>query len=162
MIYTAEQARRKTVIACQTALAKRGVAVLIVPADISASAVRRQTSLTRYMSQIPSSDRATLISRRSQKFSTRAKISLFTADRAARGRTGRSWPSPTSSKRRSLIRRAAKDFLEFDNPYNVGMTGMLGNEAGYHALLRLRHAVDAGRRLCLAAILSEQGKDRAG
>ena len=37
MIYTPEQARRKTVIACQTAMAKRGVAVLIVPADISAS-----------------------------------------------------------------------------------------------------------------------------
>jgi pyruvate dehydrogenase (quinone) len=29
----------------------------------------------------------------------------------------------------------AKDFLEYDNPYNIGMTGMLGNEAGYHALL---------------------------
>src|SRR6201991_4209639 len=40
MIYTAEQARRKTRIACQTALAKRGVAVLIVPADVSASTVR--------------------------------------------------------------------------------------------------------------------------
>src|SRR5260370_12404791 len=39
MIHTPEQARRKTVIACQTALAKRGVAVLIVPADISASVV---------------------------------------------------------------------------------------------------------------------------
>src|SRR6202022_534702 len=39
MIHTPEQARRKTVIACQTALAKRGVAVLIVPADISASSV---------------------------------------------------------------------------------------------------------------------------
>src|SRR4051794_18274962 len=40
MIYTAEQARRKTAIACQTALAKRGVAVLIVPADVSASTIR--------------------------------------------------------------------------------------------------------------------------
>src|SRR5258707_15802734 len=39
MIHTPEQARRKTVIACQTAPAKRGVAVLIVPADISASVV---------------------------------------------------------------------------------------------------------------------------
>src|SRR4029077_12358257 len=37
MIYTPEQARRKTVIACQTALSKHGVAVLIVPADVSAS-----------------------------------------------------------------------------------------------------------------------------
>jgi len=35
MILTPEQARRKTVAACQAALTKRGVAVLIVPADLS-------------------------------------------------------------------------------------------------------------------------------
>src|ERR1700741_566307 len=35
MIVTPEQARRKVVAACQAALTKRGVAVLIVPADIS-------------------------------------------------------------------------------------------------------------------------------
>jgi pyruvate dehydrogenase (quinone) len=28
-----------------------------------------------------------------------------------------------------------KDALEYDNPYNVGMTGVIGMEAGYHALL---------------------------
>jgi pyruvate dehydrogenase (quinone) len=35
MILTPEQARRKTVAACQAALTKRGVAVLVVPADIA-------------------------------------------------------------------------------------------------------------------------------
>src|SRR5580692_5269794 len=35
MIITPEQARRKTVAACQAALTKRGVAVLVVPVDIS-------------------------------------------------------------------------------------------------------------------------------
>src|SRR6202020_488036 len=35
MILTPEHARRKTVMSCQTAIAKRGVAVLIVPVDIS-------------------------------------------------------------------------------------------------------------------------------
>src|SRR5882724_9605833 len=35
MIVTTEQARRKTVAACQAALTKRGVAVLVVPADIA-------------------------------------------------------------------------------------------------------------------------------
>jgi len=38
MIITPEQARRKTVAACQAALTKRGVAVLVVPADISNAA----------------------------------------------------------------------------------------------------------------------------
>ena len=28
-----------------------------------------------------------------------------------------------------------KDFLEYDNPYNVGMTGIIGGAAGYHAIL---------------------------
>ena len=35
MIVTPEQARRKTVAACQAALTKRGVAVLVVPTDIA-------------------------------------------------------------------------------------------------------------------------------
>src|SRR5258707_6687866 len=35
MIVTPEQARRKAVAACQAALTKRGVAVLVVPADIA-------------------------------------------------------------------------------------------------------------------------------
>lgn len=29
----------------------------------------------------------------------------------------------------------AKDFIEHDNPFNVGMTGVLGTAAGYHALM---------------------------
>src|SRR6202161_2021551 len=28
-----------------------------------------------------------------------------------------------------------KDFVEYDNPYNVGLTGMIGGPAGYHAIL---------------------------
>src|ERR1700694_1499535 len=38
MILTPDQALRKTVMACQAALTKRGVAVLVVPADISNAA----------------------------------------------------------------------------------------------------------------------------
>jgi pyruvate dehydrogenase (quinone) len=41
MILTPAQARRKTVAACQAALTKRGVAVLVVPADISNAAAQR-------------------------------------------------------------------------------------------------------------------------
>src|SRR5246127_5130582 len=38
MIVTPEQARRKVVAACQAALTKRGVAVLVVPADVANAA----------------------------------------------------------------------------------------------------------------------------
>src|SRR5258708_4435451 len=42
MILTPAQARRKTVAACQAALTKRGVAVLVVPADISNAAAHEE------------------------------------------------------------------------------------------------------------------------
>ena len=40
MILTPEQARRKAVAACQAALTRRGVAVLIVPVDIANAAAQ--------------------------------------------------------------------------------------------------------------------------
>src|SRR6476660_2075435 len=42
MIVTPEQARRKAVAACQAALTKRGVAVLVVPADIANAAAQEE------------------------------------------------------------------------------------------------------------------------
>src|SRR6202049_3277883 len=46
MFRTPEQARRKTVAACQAALTKRGVAVLVVPADISDAAAHDERPYT--------------------------------------------------------------------------------------------------------------------
>src|SRR5208282_1566713 len=51
MILTPEQARRKTVAACQTALTKRGVAVLVVPADISNAAAQEERPYTIHARQ---------------------------------------------------------------------------------------------------------------
>src|ERR1700741_2286124 len=51
MILTPEQARRKTVAACQAALTKRGVAVLVVPADISNAAAHDERPYTVHTRQ---------------------------------------------------------------------------------------------------------------
>ena len=47
MILTPEQARRKTVAACQAALTRRGVAVLVVPVDVANAAAHDQLALLR-------------------------------------------------------------------------------------------------------------------
>src|SRR5580692_12221120 len=51
MILTPSQARRKTVAACQAALTKRGVAVLVVPADISNAAAEDERPYTVHARQ---------------------------------------------------------------------------------------------------------------
>jgi pyruvate dehydrogenase (quinone) len=134
MIYTPEQARRKTAIACQTALAMHGVAVLIVPADVSASSVADDVPYAVHVSNpvVRPSDADLL---------QIAEILNSGDDIAIYGGSGcqeaRKEIFAVADKLKAPIAHTsrAKDFLEFDNPYNIGMTGMLGNEAGYHALL---------------------------
>src|SRR6202140_3424587 len=51
MILTPDQALRKTVAACQAALTKRGVAVLVVPADIANAAAQDEPPYTVHARQ---------------------------------------------------------------------------------------------------------------
>src|ERR1700676_4022782 len=51
MILTPEQARRKAVAACQAALTRRGVAVLIVPVDIANAAAEEERPYTVHTRQ---------------------------------------------------------------------------------------------------------------
>jgi pyruvate dehydrogenase (quinone) len=131
---TPAQARRMTAMAAQAALAKRGVAVLIVPADVSSAkapdeshfAIHRAApvvrpsdqELDRLASAIASGTRIAIYGGSGCENAHDAVVSLAARLRAPIARTSR-----------------AKDFLEHDNPYDVGMTGIFGSEAGYHALL---------------------------
>jgi pyruvate dehydrogenase (quinone) len=109
MILTPAQARRKTVAACQAALTKRGVAVLIRPSDTDldeiAAILNRSDAITIYAG-------AGCAGAHDEVVATSARL------KAPMAHTSR-----------------GKDFVEFDNSYNVGMTGIIGQAAGYHAIL---------------------------
>jgi pyruvate dehydrogenase (quinone) len=134
MIYTAEQARRKTVIACQTALAKRGVAVLIVPADVSAATVHNDVPYAVHVSKPVIRPSDTDLTEIAKMLNEGEKIAIY-AGSGCQGAHKEILAVAEKLKAPIAHTSRAKDFLEFDNPYNIGMTGMLGNEAGYHALL---------------------------
>src|SRR6266705_329483 len=134
MIVTPEQARRKTVAACQAALTKRGVAVLVVPADIANAAshdeppyaVHARPPLIR-----PSDadlDAIAAILNKSEAITVYAGAGCAGAhDQVVATAARLKAPMAHTSR--------GKDFLEYDNPYNVGMTGIIGGPAGYHAVL---------------------------
>src|SRR5580658_6550073 len=50
-IYSPEQALRKTVLACQTAIAERGPAVLIIPVDVATAEMHDMTPFTVQVSR---------------------------------------------------------------------------------------------------------------
>ncbi len=134
MIHTPEQARRKTVIACQTALAKRGVAVLIVPADISASVVDDNIPYAVHVARPVTRPNDTDLAEIAEILNKSENVVLYGGS-GCQGAHQEVLAVADKLKAPIAHTSRAKDFLEFDNPYNIGMTGMLGNEAGYHALL---------------------------
>jgi len=135
MIITPEQARRKTVAACQAALTKRGVAVLVVPADIANAASHDEAPYAVHARRplIRPNDAdldaiAAILNRGEQAITIYAGVGCAGAHDEVVATAAR-LKAPIAHTSRG------KDFLEYDNPYNVGMTGIIGGPAGYHAVL---------------------------
>src|SRR6266705_2869235 len=134
MIVTPEQARRKAVAACQAALTKRGVAVLAVPADIANAAaaddlpyaVHARRPLVR-PSDADLDEIATILNN-NEAITIYAGAGCAGAHDEVVATAGR-LKAPMAHTSRG------KDFVAHDNPYNVGMTGLIGGAAGYHAIL---------------------------
>lgn len=132
-IRTPSQARRRTAMAAQAALSKRGVAVLIVPVDVSQAAapdephfaVHKTSSLTR-----PSDAE---LQRIAEALDKGGRIAIYGGSGCQHAHDqvvalADKLQAPVAHTSR------AKDFLEHNNPHNVGMTGVIGAEAGFHAL----------------------------
>ncbi|AUC95509.1 ubiquinone-dependent pyruvate dehydrogenase [Bradyrhizobium sp. SK17] len=134
MIVTPEQARRKTVAACQAALTKRGVAVLVVPADISnAPAHEERPYVVHHRQPIVRPSDADL----DQIAAILNKSSAITIYAGAGCAGAHDEVVATAARLKAPMAHTSrgKDFVEYDNPYNVGMTGIIGAAAGYRAIL---------------------------
>jgi pyruvate dehydrogenase (quinone) len=134
MIITPESALRLTVAACQAALTRRGVAVLIVPADIADADAADELpfSLHCQASRDPSERCRSGRSREPARCGNQHHHLCGSGCQGAHDEVvqlaGR-LQAPMAHTTRG------KDALEYDNPHNVGMTGVVGMEAGYHAIL---------------------------
>ena len=134
MILTPQQAQRKTVAACQAALSKRGVAVLIVPVDIAAATHHETLSYGVHISQSilrPNDaelDAIAELLNESNAITIYAGAGCHGAHAEVVATAGRLQAPMAHTSR-------GKDFVEYDNPYNVGMTGIIGGVSGYQAIL---------------------------
>jgi len=134
MILTPEQARKKTVAACQAALTQKGVAVLIVPVDISHGEVQHDYPYRVHHARPTIRPNDDEIAEIAKILNAGSKITIY----AGAGCEGALEEIKAVAERlKAPIAHSSrgKSDLESNNPYNVGMTGILGNEAGYHAVL---------------------------
>ncbi len=134
MVVTPEQARRKAVAACQAALTRRGVAVLVVPADVANAAAHNELPYAVHVPRPLLRPSDADLHEVADILNKSDAITIY----AGAGCEG-AHDEVVATAARLLAPMAhtsrGKDFVEYDNPYNVGMTGIIGEAAGYHAVL---------------------------
>src|SRR6266511_2836464 len=129
-----EQMPRVLEIAIQTALARRGVAVVVIPGDVALQEA--------VASSHPPLQESRPIIRPSAEELARMAAMLNQAHRVTiLGGAGCAGAHAelieVAGKLNAPIVHAlrGKEFIEYDNPYDVGMTGLLGFSSGYHAMM---------------------------
>jgi len=127
-----DQAQRITAMAAQAALSQNGVAVVIVNGDMFNATTEDKTPWAVHRSHpvIRPDDQALAalanLINSAQKPAIYAGIGAKTAQQSLLS-LAEKIKAPIAHTTR------AKEFIEPNNPYNVGMTGILGNKAGLHA-----------------------------
>jgi len=130
-----EQMPRVLEIAMQTALSRRGVSVIALPGDVALRDAVEQQPRLRFSEPkpkvCPSDDEITMLA---QVLNQSKKITIFGGAGCAGAHAelievARMLNAPIVHAMRG------KEFIEYDNPFDVGMTGLLGFSSGYHAMM---------------------------
>ena len=130
-----EQMPRNLEIAIQTAVSRRGVAVVAIPGDVALKAAVIDSPRLRFPPPNPTlrpSDEE--IEALAKVLNESKKITIFGGAGCA---GAHSELIALAGKLNAPIVHAmrGKEFIEYDNPFDAGMTGLLGFSSGYHAMM---------------------------
>jgi pyruvate dehydrogenase (quinone) len=130
-----EQMPRVLEIAIQTALSRRGVSVITLPGDVALRDAVDPHPRLRFPEPkpnvCPSDDEITALA---QLLNQSKKVTILGGAGCAGAHAEL---IELAGKLQAPIVHAmrGKEFIEYDNPFDVGMTGLLGFSSGYHAMM---------------------------
>jgi len=135
LVSNASQMPRILEIAIQTAISRRGVAVVVIPGDIALSEIvdpgKRLVYSYRRPEVVPHwtelDDLAAELNR--------AKKPTILAGAGCAGAHDELIELAAKLQAPIIHTLRGKEFIECDNPYSVGMTGLLGLSSGYSAMM---------------------------
>ncbi len=130
-----EQMPRVLEIAIQTALSRRGVSVIALPGDIALRDAAEERTGPPFQQPRPSlcpSD--TEIEALAKLLNASEKITILGGAGCA-GAHAELIQLASTLKAPIVHAMRGKEFIEYDNPFDVGMTGLIGFSSGYHAMM---------------------------
>lgn len=135
MISCPEQMPRILEIAIQTAISKCGVSVIILPGDIAWKAAVEQSPRMHFSTDKPTvSPSDDEIAKLAKILNDAKKITILGG---AGCKDAHREVIEVAGKLKAPIVHAmrGKEYIEYDNPYDVGMTGLIGFSSGYHSMM---------------------------
>jgi len=135
LISHASQIPRILGIALRTAMAKRGVAVVVMPGDVALCECS-SAPLSLGTLDLASIERPTdsALSQAAVVLNHAQKVTILGGAGCEGAHAGL---LALAARLKAPIVHAlrGKEFIEYDNPYDVGMTGLIGFSSGYHAMI---------------------------
>jgi pyruvate dehydrogenase (quinone) len=136
LISNPDQMPRVLEIAMQTAISMRGVAVVVLPGDIAlGDAVEQKPRIKFHQANptvCPSDDEIAMLAGRLND----SKATTILAGAGCAGAHDELIELAGRLKAPIVHALRGKEYVEFDNPYDVGMTGLLGYSSGYYAMMK--------------------------
>ena len=130
-----EQMPRLLEIAIQTAITLRGVSVIVLPGNIALKEAAHPAPKFRFPqpkpSIRPSDDEIVSLA---NQLNIATKVTILGGAGCA-GAHDELVDLAATLNAPIVHAMRGKEFIEYDNPYDVGMTGLLGFSSGYHAIM---------------------------
>src|ERR1700723_2653317 len=130
-----EQMPRVLEIAMQTALSRRGVAVIAIPGDIALRDAVEQQPRLHFPPPRPTVRPADDEIEALGKILNGSKKITILGGAGCAGAHAELIELAGKLKAPIVHAMRGKEFIEYDNPFDVGMTGLLGFSSGYHAMM---------------------------
>lgn len=132
-VSSADQMPRMLQIAMRAAIEKRGVAVLVLPGDVALDEITAEVAAIRPTSSqvVPSGEDL----RRAAAALDGAENVTILAGAGCEGAHTELVQIAELLKAPVVHAMRGKEWVEYDNPYDVGMTGLLGFASGYRAMM---------------------------
>src|SRR5436309_12023992 len=135
LISQPEQMPRVLEIAIQTALARRGVSVIALPGDVALRDAVEQGPRLHFPEPkpkvCPSDDEITALAR----ILNQSRKNTIIGGAGCAGAHAELIEMAGKLNAPIVHAMRGKEFIEYDNPFDVGMTGLLGFSSGYHAMM---------------------------
>jgi len=130
-----EQMPRVLEIAMQTAISRRGVAVVTIPGDVALRDAVHEKPRVHFPefnpTACPSEDELDILA----DLLNRSERITILGGAGCAGAHGELVELAGKLQAPIVHAMRGKEFIEYDNPFDVGMTGLLGFSSGYHAMM---------------------------